>query len=310
MQRQTEKPLSELRSIRDMVLWGAQQFEHAELCHTHGMPDALDEAVFLCLSALHRPLDIEQHEFDTVLSDDEKQQVLAAYNRRIEQRIPASYITQSAWFAGLEFYVDERVLIPRSPFAELIDDRFAPWIAEHRVHDVLDLCTGSGCIAIACASAFPDARVVATDLSADALDVAEINRQRHGLQDRLQLLKSDLFDAIPAQQFDLIVSNPPYVSLEEMSELNAEFDHEPALGLAAGEQGLDIVIPMLRQARDYLKDDGILVVEVGYTWPVLQQALPGVPFMWLEFEFGGEGVFTLTAEQLQQCQSQFDSFQL
>jgi ribosomal protein L3 glutamine methyltransferase len=175
---------------------------------------------------------------------------------------------------------------------------------------VLDICTGSGCIAIACACVFPQAAVVAADISSDALAVAAINRDRHVLTERVQLLQSDLFTDVPAQRFDLIVSNPPYVSLDEMRELNSEFDHEPALGLAAGEQGLDIVIPLLRAARDYLADDGVLVVEVGYTWPVLQQALPMVPFMWLEFEHGGEGVFSLTAQQLQEYQAEFDRCQL
>ncbi len=301
--------LESCNSLREAILAGAQQFEQARLGHTHGMPEAIDEAVYLALSALGLPHDLPAGDFDRSLSAEDKNRIAAFYAKRL-QRIPASYITNRAWFAGLEFYVDERVLIPRSPFAELIGQRFSPWVDASRVHSILDLCTGSGCIAIAIAKAFEQAQVTASDLSADALAVAQINRERHQLQSRLQLIQSDLFESIPPQRFDLIVSNPPYVSEQEMRELNAEFDHEPALGLAAGEQGLDIVLPLLQQAADYLSDDGVLIVEVGYTWPVLQDALPRVPFMWLEFEYGGEGVFLLTAEQLRRHQADFANAQL
>ena len=300
--------LESCNSLREAILLGAQAFEQAQLGHTHGMPEAIDEAVYLALTALGLAHDSPAETFERELDADDRQKITAFYQQRL-QRIPASYITRSAWFAGLEFYVDERVLIPRSPFAELIGQRFSPWLRAEPER-ILDLCTGSGCIAIACANAFAQAEVVASDLSPDALAVAHINRERHQLQNRLQLIESDLFGQIPPQRFDLIVSNPPYVSEAEMQTLNAEFDHEPAQGLVAGEQGLDIVLPLLRQARDYLSDDGVLIVEVGYTWPVLQQALPRVPFVWLEFEHGGEGVFVLTADQLQQHQADFDALQL
>lgn len=309
MTDQYEQQLARLSSIRDMVIWGAQQFEAAQLGYTHGMPNAIDEAVFLCLSALALPHDLAEQHFDSVLTARQKRKVLEYYKQRL-QFVPASYITNTAWFAGLEFYVDARVLIPRSPFAELIAERFVPWVRPHKVNHVLDLCTGSACIAIACAYAFEHAQIIGADISADALDVAHINRDKHHLQQRVQLVQSDLFSSVPEQQFDLIVSNPPYVSQQEMQELNNEFEHEPALGLVAGEQGLDIVIPLLRQARQYLADDGVVVIEVGYTWAVLQQALPTVPFMWLEFEHGGEGVFTLTAQQLDEYQAVFDQFPL
>lgn len=300
-----QSELNEIATLRQMIEWGAARFDQAGLGYTHGMPEAIDEAVFLGLSALGLPHDLGAEYFDKPLTEQQKQLVLEFYQQRLAKK-PASYITNRTWFAGLEFYVDERVLIPRSPFAELIANQFAPWVNAGQVARVLDLCTGSGCIAIACAKAFEHAEVVASDVSADALAVAEINIQNHGLAERLQLVQSDLFNDVPTPRYDLIVSNPPYVSLDEMAELNQEFEHEPALGLAAGEHGLDLVIPMLQQAREHLTDDGVLVVEVGYTWPVLQQALPNVPFMWLEFEYGGEGVFTLTAQQLEQYQAEFD----
>ncbi|HHO59889.1 MAG TPA: 50S ribosomal protein L3 N(5)-glutamine methyltransferase, partial [Thiotrichales bacterium] len=244
--------------------------------------------------------------FDCALTMDERLAVLALFQQRIGKRLPAAYITHEAWFAGLAFYVDERVLIPRSPIAELIQVQFEPWLDPASVHRVLDLCTGSGCIAIACAYAFEAAAIVASDYSADALAVAAKNREAHGLESRLQLIESDLFESVPPARFDLIVSNPPYVSLPEMQQLAAEFDHEPGLALAAGNDGMDLVIPMLQQARQYLSDQGVLVVEVGYSKPALEALLPQVPFYWLDFEYGGDGVFLLTAEQLDQCQPMFD----
>jgi ribosomal protein L3 glutamine methyltransferase len=271
------------------------------------MPTAIDEAVYLCLSALHLPPDFSVEYFDCVLTMDERLHVLSMFQQRIEQHKPAAYITNEAWFAGLSFYVDERVLIPRSPIAEMIHQQFSLWIDPDQVNNILDLCTGSGCIAIACAYAFDHAKLDASDISADALAVAEINRRDHGLEDRLQLFESDLFESIPDERYDIIVSNPPYVSLQEMAELPAEFQFEPgASALAAGEAGMDIVLPMLVQARDYLTDDGILVVEVGYSKPALEALLPEVPFFWVDFEYGGEGVFVLTADQLEAYQADFE----
>jgi ribosomal protein L3 glutamine methyltransferase len=207
----------------------------------------------------------------------------------------------------LSFYVDERVLIPRSPIAEMIHNQFSMWIDTDQVDSILDLCTGSGCIAIACAYAFELAQVDASDISADALAVAEINRSNHGLEGRVQLLASDLFESIPDKRYDIIVSNPPYVSLQEMAELPAEFEFEPgSSALAAGDTGMDVVLPMLVQARDHLTDDGILVVEVGYSKPALEALLPEVPFFWVDFEYGGDGVFVLTASQLETYQADFE----
>ena len=288
----------QLITLRDCIRWGVSTFNAAELTFVQGMPNALDEAVYLCLAALNLAPDFNENYFDCKLTLAERKTVLDYYRQRVEQKKPAAYITNEAWFAGLSFYVDERVLIPRSPFAELIQQQFSPWVMDEEVHNILELCTGSGCIAIACAHAFERANVVASDISADALAVAEINRHNHGLEDRLELVQSDLFENVPNRQYDLIVSNPPYISEQEMTELSDELKIEPALGLVAGEQGLDVVIPMLKRAREFLSDSGILVVEVGYSWPALEAALPNVPLLWLDFEYGGEGVFMLTAEQL------------
>lgn len=297
----------ELHTIRDLVRWGMSQFNKEGLSFAHGMPNALDEAIYLCLATLHLPPDLADTYFDCRLTHEEKRTVLENYRIRLSRRKPAAYITREAWFAGLSFYVDERVLIPRSPIAELIQQQFSPWIDTNRVEHVLDLCTGSGCIAIACAYAFEQANIVASDISTDALDVAIINRGNHGLEHRLQLIESDLFDDIPNQRFDIIVTNPPYVSELEVSGLDKEFSFEPNSGLSAGKTGMDYVVPILQQAAAYLSDHGILVVEVGYSMPALVDLLPGVPFTWLEFAHGGEGVFLLTAEQVRASQQMFDA---
>lgn len=297
---------NDLATLRDLIRWGTSQFNAAELGFYQGMPSALDEAAYLCLSAIHLPPDFSVDYFDCVLTMDERLQVLDLFQQRIEQRKPSAYITNEAWFAGLSFYVDERVLIPRSPMAEIIQQHFSLWIDYQQVHNILDLCTGSGCIAIACAYAFDEATVDASDISADALAVAEINRRNHGLEDRLSLYQSNLFAAIPEKRYDIIVSNPPYVSAQEMAQLPAEFNFEPGLALAAGEEGLDLVLPMLAQARDHLSDEGILVVEVGYSKPALERVLPEVPFFWVDFEFGGDGVFVLSAYQLEKYRPDFE----
>lgn len=297
---------NDLVTLRDLIRWGTSQFNAADLSFAQGMPTAIDEAVYLCLSALHLPPDFSADYFDCVLTMDERLRVLHLFQQRIEQHIPAAYITHEAWFAGLSFYVDQRVLIPRSPIAELIHNQFATWIDPERVTAILDLCTGSGCIAIASAYAFEQAQVDASDISTDALVVAAINRENHGLQQQVTLIESDLFTAIPDKRYDIIVSNPPYVSLPEMQQLPQEFEHEPGeLALAAGERGMDIVLPMLAQAGDHLSEDGILVVEVGYSRPLLEQVLPDIPFFWADFEYGGDGVFVLTAEQLVAHQAEF-----
>jgi len=289
---------AELCSIRDCIRWGVSRFNQAELFYGHGMSSALDEAVYLCLYALHLPHDFSETYFDCALTADEKQAVYTLYKRRIDEKLPASYLTGEAWFAGLPFYVNENVLVPRSPIAELINKRFAPWIEAEAVENILDLCCGSGCIGIAAAYAFDWAYVDMVDISAAAIEVAEENIHRHQLDERVSVFESNLFKNVPQRHYDIIVSNPPYVDAEDMASLPDEYLHEPELGLAAGDDGLELVIPMLQQARNFLTDQGILVVEVGNSQYALQQAYPQVPFYWLEFEHGGSGVFLLTAEQL------------
>lgn len=292
--------LSELQTIRDFLRYATSRFNQAGLYFGHGTDNAWDEAAALILHSLHLPHDISQQVLDARLVAEERTRLLELIQRRVEKRIPLAYLTNEAWFSGLSFYVDERVLIPRSPIAELIEQHFQPWVEPGNVHNILDLCTGSGCIAIALAKAFPGAEVDASDISDDALTVAKINVLRHNVEDQVHLHKADLFSGLPNKKYDLIVSNPPYVSKQEMDELPEEYRHEPALGLAAGQEGLDIAKRILMQAEHYLTPNGVIVVEVGNSEHALAEAYPEIPFYWLEFERGGGGVFLLTARQLQE----------
>lgn len=297
--------IQQLDTIRDFIRWGFTRMVEAELFYGHGTDNALDESFALILHALHLPAEIPDPYLDCRLTESEKETIAALFKRRIEEHIPVPYLTHEAWFAHLPFYVDERVLIPRSPIAELIEAEFSPWLEPESVHNILDLCTGSGCIAIACAHAFPHAMVDACDISGQAIEVAQINIERHGLQAQVHAIQSDLFEQLEGRRYDLIVSNPPYVSRQEMRALPDEYHHEPVLGLEAGMEGLDIVKRILCEAPDHLNGRGVLVVEVGNSETALVQCFPEVPFLWLDFARGGEGVFLLTAEQLHDYQEYF-----
>ncbi|NJA08301.1 50S ribosomal protein L3 N(5)-glutamine methyltransferase [Methylococcaceae bacterium WWC4] len=290
--------ITSLTTIRDYIRWGASRFSEHGIFLGHGTAAPLDEAAAIVLHTLHQPYDLAEAYLNSVLTMSERQEVLNLIERRIVERKPSAYLTHEAIFAGLSFYVDERVLVPRSPIAELIAERFEPWVDESEVFNVLDLCTGSGCIAIACGYAFPEARIDALDLSEDALAVAQINVEKHELTEQVELFQSDLFEQLPVKPYDIIVSNPPYVALAEWQSLPAEFHAEPAMGFKGGETGLDLVIRILADANRYLAEQGILVVEVGSSAETLQAMFPNVAFHWLEFERGGDGVFLLTAQQV------------
>ncbi|MDX2314599.1 MAG: 50S ribosomal protein L3 N(5)-glutamine methyltransferase [Gammaproteobacteria bacterium] len=289
----------DLHCIRDFIRWGASRFAEAELCYGHGTDNPIDEAMALVLHAVSMQPDLPQELLLARLTAEEKERILLLFSRRITQRVPAAYLTGQAWFAGLQFRVDNRVLVPRSPIAELLEAGFQPWLDGDGVTRVLDVGTGSGCIAIACAAYLPDAKVDAVDISADALEVAQLNVDEHGVGDRVQLFISDGLDAARGP-YDLIVSNPPYVDAHDMDSLAQEFRHEPALGLAAGEDGLDVVVGLLENAGEHLSDSGVLIVEVGASRPALVARYPLLPFLWLEFERGGDNVFLLGADDLRQ----------
>ena len=304
---QTGRTAPGLTTVRALIEQGAARLEHAGVGFYHGTDNALDEAACLVLHVLGIDHDVAEGALDRPVDAAGCRRVESLLETRIRSRKPAAYLIGEAWFAGLPFHVDERVLIPRSPLAELIENGFEPWIDPGRVGEVLDLCTGSGCIGIACAYVLPQARVTLSDISDAALEVADSNIARHALSDRVSTVRSDLFSNLVGRQFDIIVSNPPYVPEDELAGLDTEFSHEPALGLQAGPEGLDIVLRILRDAARFLRPGGILVVEVGHSEPALVERLPGVPFLWLEFERGGEGVFLLEREQLLACQSLFEA---
>lgn len=293
-----DEAIRDLSTIRDFIRWGVSCFSENEVYFGHGTDNALDEALALVLHGLHLPFGLPDQLMDSRLTQSEKVRVATLIHQRIEKRIPAAYLTQKALFCGISFYVDERVLVPRSPIAELINQQFEPWLIPDEVTDILDLCTGSGCIAIACADMFPMAQVDALDISEDALAVARINIDQYQLQDRVSAIHSDLFGGVQGRRYQLIVSNPPYVDEVDIADMPQEYHQEPAIGLASGRDGLDITRRILSEAANYLTEDGILVVEVGNSGEALQQQLPEVGFHWLEFEQGGHGVFLLSHEQL------------
>jgi len=294
-----EEVFNELSTMTDFMRWGASQFVNAELSYSHGMSSPLDEAVYLVLRSLHLPVDTPDVYWSSKLTLSEKKITVSILLKRIEQRIPAAYIMKEGWFAGLQFYVDQRVLVPRSPIAELVETQFTPWVNPGEVESVLDLCTGSGCIGIACAYAFPMAKVDLADISQDALDVATINIDKHEAGRRVSIIQSDLFTGLKDKKYDIIVSNPPYVDAEDIADMSAEFQHEPELGLSSGNDGLECTRQILKQAASHLTDEGVLVLEVGNSQYALAEEFPELPFQWLDFERGGDGVFMLTKAQLE-----------
>lgn len=292
-----EQIMKELHTIGDFIRWGASEFNKAELFFGHGTDNAIDDAAVLVLHTLNLANEkIPNILWHSRLTSSEKQQVLNILQRRIKDAVPTPYLTNEAWFSNLRFYVDSRVLIPRSPIAELIEQGFEPWVEADQVNYMLDLCTGSGCIAIASAMLFPNAKIDAVDISADALNVAQQNIDNYGLNERVNAIQSDLFANLDGKVYDLIVCNPPYVDAEELANMPKEYHHEPRLGLEAGDNGLLLVEQILRQAAQHLTPNGVLIVEVGLSQKYLMEH--ELPFMWLDFERGGEGVFLLTAKQL------------
>ncbi|MGC1855061.1 MAG: 50S ribosomal protein L3 N(5)-glutamine methyltransferase [Candidatus Aquirickettsiella sp.] len=291
--------LLEFRHLQDILRWGLTQFNKANLYYGHGTDNAWDEILYLVLSTLKLGPHLNPCFLAASLTLTERRLLIENIRQRVEDRIPTAYLVNEASFAGLLFYVDARVLIPRSPIAELIQRDFSPWIEDtKRVNTILDIGTGSGCIAIACAYALPEARVDAVDNSKDALAVAAINVAAHKLQGQINLIHSDLFQNLNSRLYDIIISNPPYVDTEDFASLPIEYQHEPEVALAAGEYGLDFVIQILRQAKKYLKEKGILIIEVGNSKKTLINRYPQIPFFWLEFEHGEAEIFLLTQEQL------------
>ena len=284
---------SELSTIIDFIRFGASRFGAAGLTFGHSYDNALDEATQLVLHALHLPHDLNPTFGQARLTSEEKLDVLQLFERRIEERIPACYLTGEAWFAGLSFLSDPRALVPRSPIAELLEAGYEPWLGGREVHRVLDLCTGSGCIGIATAVYQPNWQVDLVDLSEDALALANENIARFQMDERVQAIQSDLFAALDGQCYELIVSNPPYVTHDEVAALPEEYAYEPELGLRAGDDGLDLALRILRDAPNYLSDNGLLICEVGESERALVQLLPEVPFAWVEFKVGQMGIFVV-----------------
>ncbi len=295
-------PIEDLHSVRDYLRYASTQFAASPLFFGHGTDNVWDEAVQLVMRSLNLPLENNTLFLDARLTRDERAVILDRIERRVNERVPLAYLLGEAWFMGMPFHVDERVLVPRSPIGELLENGLQPWLGDTEVNRILDLCTGSGCIGIGAAMVFDDAEVDLSDISGDALAVAESNIDLHDVRDRVRTVKSDVFENISGR-YDVILSNPPYVDAEDLADMPDEFRHEPELGLAAGADGLDIAHRILAKAADHLTGDGLLIVEVGNSWVALDQAYPDLPFTWLEFENGGDGVFLLRAEDLRAWQA-------
>ncbi len=295
----TSKQPTELMSIRDWVRYAVSQFEASDIFYGHGTNNAYDEAVWLIMSALHLPMDTLDNFFDARLTSAECSKLAGFIDQRINQHTPTAYLLKEAWLQGLKFYVDERVLIPRSFIAELLNNDLSPWIEfPEMIESAADICTGSACLGVLLAGSFPNAAIDVIDISQDAIDVANINIANYGLQDQISAIKSDMFSALKGKKYDLIISNPPYVDAPSMAALPMEYQNEPQLALGSGDDGLDHTHTLLREAAQYLNDDGILIVEIGHNRDALEQAYPNLVFNWLEVSSGTEFVFLLTKEQL------------
>ena len=289
----------ELATIRDWLRWSVSRFNEAGLCYGHGTDNAWDEAVWILLATLHLPRDTLEPFLDARLTSSERHVLLERLQRRVVHRLPAAYLLNEAWLGEFRFHVDPRVIVPRSYFAELLEDGFAPWIEDpEAVESALDLCTGSGCLAIVMAHAFPHAAIDAIDISSDALEVARRNIADYGLDDRVRAIESDLFATVKKKRYDLIICNPPYVTAAAMDALPAEYRHEPALALAAGADGLDVVRRILSQAHKYLKPHGVLAIEVGHNQELVSAAFPELPAVWVDTANAEGKVFVLTREDL------------
>lgn len=289
----------ELQTLRDLIRYGVSRFNEARIALGHGSDNAWDEAVYLVLHGLHLPPDTLDPFLDARVTADERARVLQLIDQRVTERLPAAYLTQEAWLRGHRFYVDQRVIVPRSPIAELLDQGLSPWVRDpFEVTRALDMCTGSGCLAILTALAFPNADVDAVDVSPDALEVARRNVDEYGLQDRLTLHHSNLFDALPEAAYDVIVCNPPYVNSQSMGELPDEYRHEPSLALAGGTDGMDLVRRILQSAPRYLSSEGVLVLEIGHERDHFEAAFPELEPIWLDTETASDQILLLTREQL------------
>lgn len=296
-------PIDDLQTVRDYLRFASSRFAASSLFFGHGTDNVWDEAVQLVMRSLHLPLENNTLFLDARLTREERTLIVDRINRRVNERVPLAYLLGEAWFMGMPFNVDERVLVPRSPIGELLENGLQPWLGDTSVTRVLDLCTGSGCIGIGAAMVFDEAEVDLSDISEDALAVAESNIELHGVGDRVRTVKSDVFASVTGQ-YDVILSNPPYVDAQDLASMPEEYLHEPELGLAAGQDGLDIAHRILAGAADHLTENGLLIVEVGNSWVALDEAYPELPFTWLEFENGGDGVFLLRAEDLRQARGQ------
>ncbi len=300
MTQLTDVSREALLSVRDLIRYAVSRFNEHKLFFGHGSDNAWDEAVYLVLHALHLPPDQLEPFMDARVLQSEREKALSLIDLRCEHRLPAPYLTHEAWLQGYAFHVDQRVIVPRSPIAELLMNQLSPWIADpYEVTGILDLCTGSGCLAIIAAHQFPEAFVDATDISKDALDVALINVAQHKMKDRLNLHHGSLYDPLPVSaQYDLIISNPPYVNAASMQNLPPEYRHEPSLALAGGDDGMDVVRTIIEQAPAHLRDDGLLVIEIGHERTFFERAFPELEPVWLDTAEASDQILLLTKEQL------------